>query len=277
MFFASSGGSGSIDTRDGPVDPITMAATDPGGLQWGKTRRSAAQYAFAPVGQPGGQPPLPNRLRRRLFADTGQSFSERARAKRWAELLRRFPGLPDMRVLDLGGTTWFWTLSPVKPKSLVIVNLDEGCLRDDLPPWISTVRADACNLPPEVLDMSFDLVFSNSLVEHVGGPSRREVLAGTIARLSDHYWVQTPARSFPLEPHWMFPGFQFLPVATRAAISRRWPLSPPNLRRRSRREAIDDVLEVELLNTTEMKRLFPDAELWPERFLGLKKSIVAIH
>jgi hypothetical protein len=125
--------------------------------------------------------------------------------------------------------------------------------------------------------MPFDLVFSNSLVEHVGGPVRRQTLANTIAGLSDHYWVQTPARSFPLEPHWMFPGFQFLPVGARAAISRHWPLSPPNLRHRSRQEAIEDVLEVELLSTAEMSRLFPDAELWPERFLGMTKSIIAIR
>jgi hypothetical protein len=230
------------------------------------------------VGRPDGQSQLADRLRRRLFAaDTGRSLSERARAKRREELLRRFPELPEMRVLDLGGTTWFWTTGPVRPKSLLVVNLDEDCLGHDQHPWISTARADACNLPSEVLEMPFDLVFSNSLIEHVGGRWRRQVLAETIAQLSSHYWVQTPARYFPLEPHWIFPGFQFLPVTTRAAISRRWPLSPPNLRRRSRLDAVDDVLEVELVSTAEMGRLFPDAELWPERILGMTKSIVAIR
>ena len=182
---------------------------------------------ISPVGQSGGQSWFAKRLRRGLFyADTGRSLSERVGLSDGQNFLRRFPGLPEMRVLDLGGTTWFWTVGPVRPKSLLVVNLDEGCLSHDQHPWISTLRADACDLPPEVLEMPFDLVFSNSLIEHVGGHWRRQVLADTIARLSDHYWVQTPARSFPLEPHWIFPGFQFLPVAARAAISPRWPLSP---------------------------------------------------
>jgi len=220
---------------------------------------------------------LASRVRASFFATSGRSLSERARAKRWEEFLRRFPGLPDMRVLDLGGTTWFWTMAPVRPKSLLVVNLDEGTFNDDQHPWISTVRADACDLPYDVREMQFDLVFSNSLIEHVGGHWRRQELADSIVKLSDHYWVQTPARYFPLEPHWIFPGFQFLPVAARAAISRRWPLSPPDLRGHTRLDAVEDVLEVELVSATEMGLLFPDAELWPERFLGMTKSIVAIR
>ncbi len=40
-------------------------------------------------------------------------------------------------------------------------------------------------------------------------------------------WVQTPYRYFPIEPHWIFPGFQFLPLSARTEISRRWPLGNP--------------------------------------------------
>lgn len=227
------------------------------------------------MGQPTDRSML-SRLRPKVFSDTGHSLSERARVKRWAELIRRFPELADMRVLDLGGTTWSWTMGPVWPKSLLVVNLDEGCLKHEHP-WIATVQGDACELPPKILEMSFDLVFSNSLIEHVGGHWRRRVLAETISRLSDHYWVQTPARYFPVEPHWFFPGFQFLPVTTRAAISRQWPLAPPQNRGRTKDEAVEQVLEVELISTVEMGRLFPGAELWREKYFGLTKSIVAIR
>ncbi|HEX4060865.1 MAG TPA: UDP-N-acetylmuramoyl-tripeptide--D-alanyl-D-alanine ligase [Streptosporangiaceae bacterium] len=56
----------------------------------------------------------------------------------------------------------------------------------------------------------YDLVFSNSLIEHVGGHERRERFADTVHQLSGAYWVQTPYRYFPVEPHW-HPARSFCP------------------------------------------------------------------
>lgn len=231
------------------------------------------------MSEPGAPAPVSkaaSRLRRALFADTGRSLSERARARRWAELAGRFPDLAAMDVVDLGGTTWNWTMGPARPRSVLVVNLDPQALTN-APQWMSTVAADVCDLPDGVTGRSFDLVFSNSVIEHVGGRWRRRAFAATVRRLAPHHWVQTPARSFPLEPHWMFPGFQFLPVAARAAVSRRWPLAPPELRVRSAGEAVDDVLDIELVSAAELRRLFPDSELVRERAAGLTKSFIAVR
>ena len=57
--------------------------------------------------------------------------------------------------------------------------------------------------------MSYDVVFSNSLLEHVGGHAQRAALAREVRSLAPRHWVQTPYRYFPLEPHWLFPGMQF--------------------------------------------------------------------
>jgi hypothetical protein len=75
----------------------------------------------------------------------------------------------------------------------------------------------------------------------------------------------------------MFPGFQFLPTALQADISRRWPFGSEDLRGRSYAESIGDCLAVELVSAAEMKFLFPDAELYRERVLGVTKSLVAIR
>ena len=89
--------------------------------------------------------------------------------------------------------------------------------------------------------------------------------------------MQTPYRYFPVEPHWMFPGFQFLPVAARAAITRTWRLGPRRAPRRPREAALSRVLEVELLSRSELEFYFPDSEILSERILGLTKSLVAVQ
>ena len=38
--------------------------------------------------------------------------------------------------------------------------------------------------------------------------------------LAQLHWVQTPYRYFPVEPHFLFPGFQFLPLTVRAVLMR---------------------------------------------------------
>lgn len=179
-----------------------------------------------------------------------------------------------MSVVDLGGYAWNWMHAPVRPKSVLVINLDVE--PTDLPSWIETVHGDACQLPPEVLDRNFDLVYSNSLLEHVGGYWRRVALADAVHSLGDHHWIQTPWRYFPLEPHWMFPFFQFLPLNTRAGISRSWPLAPGEFRSASWEENVHAVLQVELLSMTEMRRLFPRSSIYQERVAGITKSITAV-
>jgi hypothetical protein len=93
--------------------------------------------------------------------------------------------------------------------------------------------------------------------------------------MADAYWVQTPYRYFPVEPHWVFPAFQFLPIATRSALSSRWPLG--HTYKWDREKARADVMSTELLSATEMKVYFPDATLYWERFAGLPKSMVAVR
>jgi hypothetical protein len=200
-----------------------------------------------------------------------KSLSARARAKRWEELLRRFPGFASMRILDLGGTPAFWRTTPVRPEHVTVVNVDPTLDPGDR--WIDVRIADACD--PNVALGTFDLVISNSLLEHVGPHARRQELADRIRSAADRYWVQTPNRYFPVEPHWLFPGFQFLPFGARVFVTRIW--SGGHRHSRNRARAMELVREVELVGPGEMRRLFPDGELWIERFLGLPKSLVAIR
>ena len=185
-------------------------------------------------------------------------------------LAATFPEIADMRVLDLGGLAQFWLTVPVRPKHVTAVNLE---LQEPIVDWIEPLVGDACSLSEELLANPFDLVVSNSVIEHVGGHARREHFAQTIQVAARHHWVQTPYRYFPIEPHWLFPGQQFLPTPAKAVVSQRW--TPSHIRSTDPRSAVADSLSVELLGVTEMRYYFPDSHIVYERFAGLVKSLIA--
>jgi hypothetical protein len=194
------------------------------------------------------------------------------RSRRATELLRRFPNLDEMRVIDLGGSETFWAIFPKKrrPRDLTILNLGDGST-----PPPDHVWADACDAPKLFDEGSFDLVVSNSVLEHLGGHHRRKDFARAVDWLAPRHWVQTPNRYFPIEPHWLFPGMQFLPFDARVLVARYWHLG--HVRARTHGEAVEEVAACELVAKSQMRALFPGSEIWVERSLGLPKSLVAIR
>ena len=210
-------------------------------------------------------------IRSQLVEGTN-SVGERYRARRWDLLRATFPEIESMTVLDLGGRPGMWLRAPFQPTFIHIVNLQAP--PPEFPDWMRVDQGDACALGPEVAGNSYDLVFSNSVLEHVGGHAQRARFAANVRELGPRYWVQTPYRYFPLEPHWLFPGFQFFPLNVRAEISRRWPLVhfPPE----NRTASIRRVMEIELVSKTEMCAYFPDSTLLSEKTSGLTKSLIAV-
>lgn len=213
-------------------------------------------------------------LRQSIFCDSPTSLGGRARVRRWEIFRRHFPEIEKMRVLDLGGTFEFWQAAPAKPRSATLINLGvTPSVRGD----VMAIRGDACHsaqvLQENGIEPDFDLVFSNSLIEHVGGYARRTSLAGQIRSLAPRHWIQTPYRYFPIEPHWVFPGMQFMPVVVRSRIARQWPLGG---RTEDYEASVKQVLCTELLSVTEMRSLLPDSLILHERFMGLTKSLIAV-
>ncbi|MFB9235539.1 class I SAM-dependent methyltransferase [Plantactinospora siamensis] len=211
-------------------------------------------------------------LRFRLV-DSPDSYGGRRRAARAVWLSQTFPDLADMRVLDLGGRVESWATVPVRPAHVHLVNLEP--VPTDLPEWAEADHADACDLPASIRSRRYDLVFSNSVLEHVGGHEQRRRMAEAVREMAPRYWIQTPYRYFPIEPHWVAPGMQFLPVAARVAVARKWPLAyTPG---KSWERAMRQVLTTELVGRAEMRYLFPDATIRAERLLGMTKSLIAVR
>ena len=197
----------------------------------------------------------------------------RFRRRRMRRFERTFAVTTETRVLDVGGTAMNWEYLSVPPR-LVILNEERERPDADDVRWVA---GDGCSLP--FCDGAFDIVFRNSVVEHVGGPERQRQFAREIARVGKAYWVQTPNRWFPVEPHLLTPFLHWAPARLRAAIARRftvweWITRPSPDRREFYIEHF--LRDVRLLGPAEMKRLFPGARLIRERLLGIAKSLIAI-
>jgi SAM-dependent methyltransferase len=120
------------------------------------------------------------------------------------------------------------------------------------------VAADAAAMP--FPDGSFDVAFSNSVIEHLP-VGRRSAYAREVRRVARRYFVQTPNKHFPVEPHLWIPFAQYLPQRVRQQLERR----------------LLDGEQIHLLTAPELESLFPDAEIVRERFLGVTKSLIAVR
>jgi SAM-dependent methyltransferase len=159
---------------------------------------------------------------------------------------------PDARVLDVGcGRLGLRALEP----ALDITGTDLAAYPDYPGPF---VQADASEGLP-FADREFDLVYCSSVIEHVP-PARRAAFAAEIRRVGRGWFVQTPAFSFPIEPHSLLPGAHWLPRAPRRAY---WRLG-----------AAGGWEEISLLRRGELEALFGAA--LPERLGPLVKSWVCV-
>jgi hypothetical protein len=187
-----------------------------------------------------------------------------------------FPNLSEMTVVDLGGTVESWLRAPARPAHVTVVNLFEP--GDSKEPWVTPIQGDACDATASLIrhgiSTRFDLVFSNSLIEHLGGHAKRIAFAEQVHMLAPRHWVQTPYRYFPLEPHWLFPLMQFLPTNSRARVAYSWPLV--HTRPASLEEARSAVMWTELLSKTEMQSYFPSSRIVSEKLVGVSKSLCAV-
>jgi hypothetical protein len=205
-----------------------------------------------------------------------QSFAYRARRKRLAHLLELIDAAPKpLRILDVGGTDSFWKMMELDERDdlrFTVLNIFPAEQPDERFRWIV---GDARDLS-QFGDGEFDLVFSNSVIEHVGGFADQQRMADEIRRVGQRYFVQTPNRYFPIEPHFLFPGFQFLPERTKVFLLKRFKLGwyP---KAQTEEEAVGYAREIQLLNRREFTQLFPDARMIDERVAGLVKSFMAVR
>lgn len=203
----------------------------------------------------------------------GKSFSNKLRAKRFIFFLDLIKDLPrPINILDIGGTVNFWEkMGGIDNNNfkITLFNLEKEEVN------VSNIKS----LKGELDDLNnfeneqFDIVFSNSTIEHLFNLNNQKSMAGEIRRIGKKYFIQTPNKYFPIEPHFLFPFFQFFPLGLKVWLLRNFNLGWRK-RQKNKSEALKSVTEIKLLSKKDLKKLFPEGEIWKERFFGFTKSLV---
>ena len=192
--------------------------------------------------------------RGRVRARIASPLAARARARRHERFFALTGLQPGMRVVDIGcGALGLRGLEP----DLDVTGVDLVPRPGYPGPF---VKADATQRLP-FDEGAFDLAYSSSVVEHVE-PARRAAFAHELKRVARGWFVQTPAFSFPIEPHALLPFAHWLPPALRRHY---WRLGAAG--------AWEDIA---LLRRAELQELFGEPVL-AERFGGLVKSWIALR
>jgi ubiquinone/menaquinone biosynthesis C-methylase UbiE len=204
----------------------------------------------------------------------GNSINQKFREKRFnffTTLLEGIKSDEPIQILDIGGTEIYWERMKFTANNNVIItllNLETVPAKNNN--FIS-IKGDACDLS-SFKDKQFDIVFSNSVIEHLFSIDNQKKMANEAMRVGKFYFVQTPNYFFPIEPHWLFPFFQFLPFKTRVFLTKNFDLGHYK-KSVNKEDAIKRVNEVKLLTEKQMKKLFPGGKVYRETFLSLVKSI----
>lgn len=192
--------------------------------------------------------------RGRVRARVASPLAARARARRHAQFFALTGLRPGMRIVDVGcGALGLRALAP----DLDITGVDVAPRPSYPGPF---VQADATERLP-FADGAFDLAYASSVIEHVA-PERRAAFAAEVRRVGRGWFVQTPAFSFPIEPHALLPFAHWLPPALRRPY---WRLGAAG--------AWEDIA---LLRRAEMAALFGEPIL-AERFAGVVKSWIVVR
>jgi SAM-dependent methyltransferase len=197
----------------------------------------------------------------------------RFRRRRMQRFVREFRIDASTRILDVGGTPDCWELIEERPQ---VVLLNTPRTKDEQRGAAFWVAGDGRALP--FADASFDIVFSNSVIEHVGDAASQQRFAREVARVGRGYWVQTPNRWFPVEQHLLTPLIHWLPRSWQRSIVPRCTVWSAVARVDAARRNffLEHYLsDVKLLGAGELRALFPGARIVRERFWGFTKSLVA--
>lgn len=181
------------------------------------------------------------------------------------ELLFTLP--KPLNILDVGGTEIFWERLGFANENNFKITLLNLMKVETHYQNITSIAGDARNLK-SFQDDEFDIVFSHSTIEHVGDFEDQKQMALEIQRVGKRFFLQTPNYYFPIEPHFLFPLFQFFPLWLKIFLIRHFKLGWFD-KTPDEEEAIKIINSIRLLKKQELSELFPGAEIYHEKIIGI--------
>lgn len=212
-----------------------------------------------------------------MLYDFYKLIFKRWRARRFQWFLDALRPGPRTSMLDVGGYWWDWQQGRATGiGSVLCLNpVDVGDGSNSGEPNVRQAVGDGCAMAFE--DRSFDIAFSNSVIEHVGGFDRQAAFAREVRRVGRRVWIQTPARECLFEPHLLAFGLHWIPG--RLGYLARKYLSPAAWIHGPDSETMREILDgTRLLSHREFVELFPDCRIITERMLWvLPKGYIALR
>lgn len=200
------------------------------------------------------------------------------RVRRYALFINTINPTRQTRILDVGGYPATWTKFEPRAQSILCLNIHSIDWNPNQSPQhnISVALGDARHMK-HINNQAYDVVFSNSVIEHVGDWTDQQAFAHEARRVGGKLWIQTPARGCPIEPHYIAPFIHWFPKNLQRKLIP-W-CSLYGLIQRPTSDDITKVVDsIRLLTKSEVKTLFPDCEILVERiFFIIPKSYIAVR
>jgi hypothetical protein len=190
-----------------------------------------------------------------------------------------------LRIVDIGGTVEFWEkwweVTDADGIHVTLINtheVDISCRgQASQHDFIADVRKDATTLTTSDLQ-HYDVIFSNSFLEHLKTWSDQRSLAENIISSKTPYFIQVPNKHSPIDPHHPFvPFFALYPKWVRARLVTISSFGNPGQKAPSLAAAYEWQDGYTPLGVAEMQKLFPNATFKIERPLGIPMSIIAFQ
>jgi SAM-dependent methyltransferase len=194
-------------------------------------------------------------------------FHRKSREQKHRIFLTRLRPTPEMRILNVGATGAHLGLAEqfesfYKHRSRIVgggISFAEAQDYRHSFPGVEAVVFDGCALP--FPDQSFDIVYSNAVLEHLPSPAHVERFAAEVQRVGKGWFVTTPNLWYPIEPHYHLPFVQFLPEESQRKLVKALGKVPyENLR---------------LFTKREMSRLFAAGEVIASRITFYPETLIA--
>lgn len=208
------------------------------------------------------------------LVDYSNKLGAKFRKKRFKLFEKFMEDVKDFhKILDVGGTKGFWDnveYSKINNSHITLLNLVKIPSNNDN---FTSITGNATDMK-EFNDKEFDVVFSNSVIEHLSSYENQKKMAQEIKRTGKKYFIQTPNKRFPIEPHFIFPFWPYLPKFVKIWILMNFKIGHLRKKSNNKTEAEKIIGEFRLLTKKELMQLFPEGNILEEKFLFFTKSYI---
>jgi SAM-dependent methyltransferase len=207
-----------------------------------------------------------------FYARLLRHFSRKSRHQKFELFATVLKPRPEDRILDIGASGRVFTAYTFEdfypyPERIVGVGVDLEEVRSAklTHPLSRYAVLDGCRLP--FSDQSFDIVFSNAVIEHILGEGRQEQFAREVMRVGKSWFVTTPNYWFLFESHYHLPFIHFLPQPLQRTYNRLF----------GTHIAKGAVQDLALLSARGLRKLFPAGSIAKVRITFWPETLVAYY